>query len=146
MWERLVNYNQGVEKIYRKNWGRLFCHIVTRVLSSGNMTIGIKFEVNVKNRGNGMVSLIFYPNCNWNKGQQIQVGLLYTLIYTYKLPARSGLVRKCSTKDFDFLIVNIPFACSNMPQTPTYGLYISQLIRYFRELVVPIGISLIYSS
>ena len=34
--------------------------------------------------------------------------------------------------DFDFAIVNFPFLCSNIPLSPTYGVYISQLIRYAR--------------
>ena len=34
--------------------------------------------------------------------------------------------------DFNFPIVNFPFICSNIPTAPTYGVYISQLIRYFR--------------
>ena len=34
--------------------------------------------------------------------------------------------------DFNFQIVNFPFICSNIPQSPAYGVYISQLIRYAR--------------
>ena len=34
--------------------------------------------------------------------------------------------------DFNFLIVNFPFICSNIPAAPAYGVYISQLIRYSR--------------
>jgi hypothetical protein len=34
--------------------------------------------------------------------------------------------------DFDFAIVNFPFLCSNIPISPAYGVYISQLIRYAR--------------
>jgi hypothetical protein len=36
--------------------------------------------------------------------------------------------------DFDFAIVNFPFlcTCSNIPLSPAYGVYISQLIRYAR--------------
>jgi hypothetical protein len=34
--------------------------------------------------------------------------------------------------DFDFTIVNFPFLCSNVPHSPAYGVYISQLIRYAR--------------
>lgn len=34
--------------------------------------------------------------------------------------------------DFDFPIVNFPFLCSNIPASPAYGMYISQLIRYSR--------------
>jgi hypothetical protein len=34
--------------------------------------------------------------------------------------------------DFNFPIVNFPFMCSNVPISPCYGVYISQLIRYSR--------------
>jgi hypothetical protein len=34
--------------------------------------------------------------------------------------------------DFNFLIVDFPFICSNIPAAPEYGVHISQLIRYFR--------------
>ena len=30
--------------------------------------------------------------------------------------------------DFNFPIVNFPFLCSNIPEAPAYGVYISQLI------------------
>ena len=35
-------------------------------------------------------------------------------------------------EDFIFPIVNFPFICSSIPAAPTYGVYISQLIRYCR--------------
>ena len=34
--------------------------------------------------------------------------------------------------DFNFPIVNFPFLSGNIPSAPTYGVYISQLIRYSR--------------
>jgi hypothetical protein len=34
--------------------------------------------------------------------------------------------------NFNFLIVNFPFICRNIPAAPAYGLYISQLIQYSR--------------
>jgi hypothetical protein len=34
--------------------------------------------------------------------------------------------------DFDFIFVNFPLTCSNIPAAPAYGVYISKLIRYFR--------------
>jgi hypothetical protein len=34
--------------------------------------------------------------------------------------------------DFDFAIVNFPFLGSNIPLSPAYGVYVSQLIRYAR--------------
>ena len=35
--------------------------------------------------------------------------------------------------DFSFPIVNFPFLCSNIPSSPAYGVYVSQLIRYARS-------------
>jgi hypothetical protein len=34
--------------------------------------------------------------------------------------------------DFNFKIINFPNMCSNIPASPVYGAYISQLIRYAR--------------
>jgi hypothetical protein len=34
--------------------------------------------------------------------------------------------------DFTFKIINFPNKCSNIPASPVYGVYISQLIRYAR--------------
>jgi hypothetical protein len=34
--------------------------------------------------------------------------------------------------DFNFKIINFPNMCSNIPASPAYGIYISQLIRYAR--------------
>ena len=34
--------------------------------------------------------------------------------------------------DFTFNIVNFPFLSSNIPQSPAYGVYVSQLVRYAR--------------
>jgi hypothetical protein len=45
---------------------------------------------------------------------------------------------KLSTKlynkrdDFNFKIINFPNICSNIPASPEYGVYLSQLIRYVR--------------
>jgi hypothetical protein len=35
-------------------------------------------------------------------------------------------------RDFHFKIINFPNMCSNIPASPAYGVYISQLIRYAR--------------
>ena len=35
-------------------------------------------------------------------------------------------------RDFNFKITNVPNMCSNIPASPAYGVYISQLIRYAR--------------
>jgi hypothetical protein len=34
--------------------------------------------------------------------------------------------------DFNFKIINFPNMCSNIPASPAYGVYVSQLIRYAR--------------
>ena len=34
--------------------------------------------------------------------------------------------------NFNFAIINFPYTCSNIPLSPAYGVYISQLIRYAR--------------
>ena len=34
--------------------------------------------------------------------------------------------------DFKFVIVNVPFLDGDVPQRPSYGVYISQLIRFAR--------------
>ena len=51
-----------------------------------------------------------------------------------KLDSESKLSTRLYDKrdDFDFHIVNFPFLSSNVPSGPSYGVYISQLIRYAR--------------
>jgi len=44
---------------------------------------------------------------------------------------RLGTKRYDKIDGFNFLIVNFPFICSNITAAPTYGVYISQLTRYF---------------
>ena len=34
---------------------------------------------------------------------------------------------------YDFRIVNFPYICSNITESPAYGVYISQLIMYARD-------------
>jgi hypothetical protein len=36
--------------------------------------------------------------------------------------------------DFNFKIINFPNMCSNIPASPAYGVYISQLIRYVKAV------------
>jgi len=47
------------------------------------------------------------------------VSIIYFLIYDKR-------------DDFNFKIINFPNMCSNIPASPAYGIYISQLIRYAR--------------
>ena len=63
--------------------------------------------------------------------------IMYEFHYDYMVP-KYGKNIKLSTRlydkrdDFDFHIVNFPFLSSNIPSGPSYGVYISQLIRYAR--------------
>ena len=53
---------------------------------------------------------------------------------TFILESNNRLYTKLYDKrdDFDSHIVNFPFLSSNVPASPSYGVYISQLIRYTR--------------
>ena len=53
---------------------------------------------------------------------------------TFIIESNNRLYTKLYDKpdDFDFHIVNFPFLSSNIPSSPSYGVYISRLIRYAR--------------
>ena len=53
---------------------------------------------------------------------------------TFIIESNNRLYTKLYDKrdDFDFHIVNFPFLSSNIPSSPSYGVYISLLIRYAR--------------
>ena len=53
---------------------------------------------------------------------------------TFIIESNNRLYTKLHDKydDFDFHIVNFPLLSSNIPSSPSYGVYISQLIRYAR--------------
>ena len=67
---------------------------------------------------------------------------LHTDILTMYCPSTTLLLvnscRRLSIKiydkrdDFNLNIINCPYLCNNIPSSPVYGLYISQLIRYAR--------------
>ena len=54
-----------------------------------------------------------------DKGRDLTDGQLHTSIYDKR-------------DDFNFHITNFPFLGSNIPSSPAYGVFISQLIRYSR--------------
>ena len=56
------------------------------------------------------------------------------LYLTFIIESNNWLYTKLYDKrdDFDFHIVNFPFFSNNIPSSPLYGVYISQLIRYAR--------------
>jgi len=86
---------------------------------------------------------MYYTSHNW-QSWCINNDKLRILLITQKFPSylalhleidnRGRLKTKLYDKgdDFTFTIVNFPFISSNIPASPTYGVYISQLIRYSR--------------
>ena len=65
-----------------------------------------------------------------NKSDYLADCLDLTLIIDSGGKLSTRLYDKCD--DFDLRIVKFPFLSSNMPSGPSYGVYISQLIRYTR--------------
>ena len=53
---------------------------------------------------------------------------------TFIIESNNRLYTKLYDKrdDFDFHNVNFPFLSNNIPSSPSYGVYVSQLIRYAR--------------
>ena len=65
-----------------------------------------------------------------NKSDHLADYLDLTFIIDSGGKLSTRLYDKCA--DFDFHIVNFSFLSSNIPSCPSYGVYISQLIRYAR--------------
>ena len=61
-------------------------------------------------------------------------GYIYYFNLTFIIDSGGKLSTRPYDKrdDFDFYIVNFPYLSSNIPSGPSYGVYISQLIRYAR--------------
>ena len=68
------------------------------------------------------------------KKPQIQLRPHHFWTYTSNLTTVVNSVLNFVYKrdDFNFKIINFPNMCSNIPASPAYGVYISQLIRYAR--------------
>ena len=64
-------------------------------------------------------ALEFTPGFQWGSCYSISSFILSTKIYDKR-------------DDFNFKIINYPNMCSNIPASPAYGVFISQLIRYAR--------------
>ena len=78
---------------------------------------------------------IRYIQINWkSKIPQNVLHLLPYLDVLLKLDTNGKITTQLYDKrdDFNFSIVNFPYLCSNIPASPAYGVYISQLIRYAR--------------
>ena len=58
---------------------------------------------------------------------------MYNLAYTHNFPWVKYIKSIYDKRDdFNFHITNFPFLSSNIPSSPAYGVFISQLIRYAR--------------
>ena len=75
-----------------------------------------------------------YPIEHWNKGYHRYIYVCFIPWHTHRNWQWWRLRTKLYDKrgDFNFPIVNFPFICNNIPATPAYGVYISQLIQYSR--------------
>ena len=80
----------------------------------------------------GMVNQIYPPELQLNKANTSDAGASFLDLH---LSISNGFVSsKIYDKrdDFDFDIVNFPFLDGDVPRRPSYGVYISQLIRFAR--------------
>ena len=77
-----------------------------------------------------MVSQIYPPELQLNKANTagIETPSLDLHISVANGFVSSKIYDKCD--DFDFYIVNIPFLDGDVPRRASYGVYISQLIRF----------------
>ena len=79
-----------------------------------------------------MITYTLYTLTNWIS--KIQSKPVYIRFLSRFFVTDGTFLTKLHDKrnDFDFHIVNLPEICSNIPESPAYGVYISQLIRYAR--------------
>jgi hypothetical protein len=86
-----------------------------------------------KNLFHSYVDLIYPNELEIKETTECSTSTLY-LDVLLKLDTNGKLTTQLYDKrdDFNFSIVNFPYQCSNIPASPAYGVYISQLIRYTR--------------
>ena len=79
-----------------------------------------------------MVNQIYPPELQLNKAStsDTEAPLLDLHLSTTNAFVSSKIYDK--RDDFDFVIVNFPFLDRDVPRRPSYGVYISQLIRFAR--------------
>ena len=80
-----------------------------------------------------MVNQIYPPELQLNKADTIDTAAPF--LNLYMSISNSFFSSKIYDKrdDFDFDIVNFPFLDDYVPRRPSYGVYISLLIRFARE-------------
>ena len=72
----------------------------------------------------GMVNQIYTPELQLNKANTSDTEAPFLDLHLSKIYEKRD--------DFDFDIVNFPFLDGDVPRRPSYGVYISQLIRFAR--------------
>ena len=101
-----------------------------------NSTAPKKFKFRVGNHVKlSLRKLLFKKGYKMNWTEEIfQITLILYLDLTFIIDSGGKLSTRLYDKrdDFGFHIVNFPFLSSNVPSGPSYGVYISQLIRYAR--------------
>ena len=76
-----------------------------------------------------MVNKIYPPELQLNKANTSDTEAPFLDLH---LSISNGFVSSKIYDDFDFDIVNFPFLDGDVPRRPSYGVYISQLIRFAR--------------
>ena len=75
-----------------------------------------------------MVNGIYPSELQLNKANVILRPHFWIYIYLYRMVLSDKIYDK--RDDFDFDIVNFPFVDGDVPHSTSYGVYISQLIRF----------------
>ena len=120
--DRIYKYNPNVS--YEPNGERYLQLITAKDLYIRNITVA---EHNSSHSDGFQVK---FPNVFTN----YPLGAVSYLDLTFIIESNNRLYTNLYDKrdDFDFHIVNFPFLSSNIPSSPSYGVYISQLIGYAR--------------
>ena len=80
----------------------------------------------------GMVNQIYPPELQLNKANTSDTEAPFLDLHLYISKDFVSFKIDDKRDDFDFDIVNFPFLDGDVPRRPSYGLYISQLIRFAR--------------
>ena len=112
-------------------------------LSKGNKIVASKFNwtfryiddvLSINNKDiSSYLDIIYPPELEINETTESPISASYLDLYL-KFDKQGKLTTKIYDKrdDFNFPIVNFPFLSSNIPTSPAYGVFVSQLIRYAR--------------
>ena len=81
-----------------------------------------------------MIILMLFIQRNFiSKTLQMLQNELIILIFIWNLMRMVDSTHDDDKRDdFDFPVVNYPYLSSNIPESPAYGVFVSQLIRYDR--------------